>query len=371
MRTKLAVVMMVVLALAACQGERASVTGEYGAAVVSGQVVMADGSSPAGVTVSLRGSGHRAVLAADGQFAFAGAPEGGELVFERAGDGVSASMRLEQGVSAAVIELTKTTATQKSSKRRSGGRGGSGVAVPEFEGVIRSVSATSLVLFTSKQVEQTIALDAATIIRKGRTTLTAADLKVGARVHVKAKAVEGGGYLATIVMLQNDGTDDGDDDSPEGREYEGITVSATDAQLVIRDQRNGEVTFVLTATTDIRKGNTPMTAAQILPGTRVHVKATSSADGATKTATRVIVQNTNGGGSSEVKVSGTVASISGTTLTLTGEDGTVTVTTDATTKVVKKKSAIALTDIVAGDRVKVEGTRVDATTVLAREIEVK
>jgi hypothetical protein len=62
MRTRVSqwVVVVMVVALAACnRGERASVTGAYGEGVVSGQVTMAAGlgTSPAGVEVSLRGTG--------------------------------------------------------------------------------------------------------------------------------------------------------------------------------------------------------------------------------------------------------------------------------------------------------------------------
>jgi hypothetical protein len=375
MRSKTGMLLMAaVLVLAACQGERATVTGQYGAAMMTGQVVMADGSSPAGVSVTLRGSGITTVLRTDGQFAFAGTPEEGELSFERAADGISALLRVEPGSGPMVVELSKSGASKKSSKRRSGrGGSGSGVKVTEFEGVISSVSETGIVLFTSKQVDQAIAFDAATSIRKGKTALTPADLTPAMRVHVKAKPVDTA-YVATLVIVQDDGSgddDDGEDDQPEGREYEGIVLTAAEGQLVIRDSHRDEVTFVLDAATDIRKGNTPVAAADIQPGWRVHVKATRSADGAVNTATRVIVQNTNGGSDDDVKLSGRVASVAGTALTVETGRGTVTVQTDASTRIERRGSAILLTDLVAGEKVKVEGTRIDATTILATEIEAK
>jgi hypothetical protein len=383
MRIRISMLMAAMLVLAACQGERSTVTGQYGTAVVTGQVVMADGSSPAGVSVTLRGSGISTVLRADGQFAFAGAPAAGELAFERAADGISALMTVEADSAPLVVELSKNSAKKSSSKRRSGrGGSGSGVKITEFEGVISSVSAEGIVLFTSKQVDQAIAIDAATIIRKGKQTLTAADLLAAMRVHVKARQVDTG-YVATIVVVQNDGSgdDDGGDEGEEheGREYEGTVVSVAAGQLVILDSHRAEVTFVLDASTDIRKGNTVIAPDAIQAGWRVHVKATSSADGATKTATRVIVQNTNGGGDgdddddgeNEVKVSGTIASIDGTSLSVATGSGTVTVQTGASTKIERHGRAILLTDLAAGDRVKAEGTRVDAATILATKIEVK
>jgi hypothetical protein len=375
MRLRVTMLIAAVLVLAACQGERESVTGQYGAAVMTGQVVMADGSSPAGVSVTLRGTSISTVLRPDGQFSFAGAPEAGELSFDRAADGISALLRVEPSSGPLVVELSKNSARKSSSKRRSGRSGsGSGIKVTEFEGVISSATPAGIVLFTSKQAEQTIAFDIATIIRKGKTSLTPADLAAAMRVHVKAKQVDGA-YVATLVIVQNDGSGDddgeGDDDQTEGREYEGIVLTAAEGQLVIRDSHRGEVTFVLEAATDIRKGNTPVAASAIQPGWRVHVKATTSADGATKTATRVIVQNTNGGSEERVKVSGRLVSIAGTALTVETGRGTVTVQTDASTTIERRGSAILLTDLAAGDKVKTEGTRVDASTILARRIEAK
>jgi hypothetical protein len=252
-------------------------------------VVMADGSSPAGVSVTLRGTSISTILPADGQFAFAGAPEAGELSFERASDGISALLRVEPGSGPLVVELAKNSAKKSSSKRRSGrGGSGSGIKVTQFEGVISSATPAGIVLSTSKQVDQAIAFDIATIIRKGKTSLTPADLVAAMRVHVKAQQVNGA-YVATLVIVQNDGSDD-DDDEPEG-----------DA----------------------------------------------------------------------VKVSGRIASIAGTTLTVESGRGAIAVQTDAATRIERRGSAILLTDLAAGQKVKIEGTRVDATTILARKIEVK
>lgn len=289
MRFRVGMLMAAVLVFAACQGERESVTGQYGAAVMTGQVVMADGSSPAGVSVTLRGTSISTILRADGQFAFAGAPEAGELSFERSADGISALLRVQPGSGPLVVELAKNSAKKSSSKRRSGrGGSGSGVAVTQFEGVISSVSPAGIVLFTSKKADQAIALDAATVIRKGKTTLTPADLLAAMRVHVKAKQVDGA-YVATLVIVQNDGS--GDDDDP----------TEEDA----------------------------------------------------------------------VKVSGRIATIAGSVLTVESGRGAITVQTAATTRIERRGSAILLTDLAAGQKVKVEGTRVDATTILAGKIEVK
>jgi hypothetical protein len=280
----LAVIAMFILG--ACSNERA-ITGTYGDGVLTGQVAMSDGGSAAGVDVSVSGTGMSTRLAADGQFAFAGVPDGAELVFQRATDGINATMRLESASGHVMIDLAKSEAKKSGGRRRAAGSS----KTYQFEGLVESASATQVVVNTARE-QVTIALTEATLIRRGGTPLTAADLVAGLRVHVKALKVTDG-FTAVQIVVQGDDADDdeSDDDRPSVREYEGTVVSATATQLVIISSKKKEETFVVNADTDIRKGNTPVLAADIQPGWRVHVKASTSEDGATKTAQRVIVQN--------------------------------------------------------------------------------
>ena len=178
---KLTSLIATMVLLSACTGrEHGSITGGYGNAVISGEVVMqgtAD-ASPAGVQVSVRGTGMSVMLAADGKFTFVEIPDGAELAFRRAADGIDASLRMERGATHVIVALAQNTATSSSSKRRGVGRGGE--PVYEFEGLVRSATADELVVFTSKGVEVTIALTAETIFREGDQLVTAADLFVGA-----------------------------------------------------------------------------------------------------------------------------------------------------------------------------------------------
>lgn len=372
---KVVVVMTMMLALAACRDrESASITGAYGSGVVTGQVVMAQsGSSPAGVQVSVVGTGQSMMLAADGQFSFAALPESAELAFRRATDGIAATYKLEQATGHVVIELAQTTARKSGGRRRASG---TGPKVEEFEGLVRSASAAQLVVFTSKGTEVTFALNAESVIRKGHTAVAPADLAADTRVHVKATKANDA-YTALLVIVQNqNGEDAGDDDSPASKEYEGVVRSVSATQLVMLDARQQEVTFVLNAQTDIRKGNTVIAATDIQAGWRVHVKSTASADGATKTATRVIVQNTSGGGDdddddgeqeNETTLTGAVTAVGTNTLSI----GTTTVQTDASTRIRRRNATLKLSDIKVGDQVKVEGRTVAANTILAKSIEVK
>ena len=288
MKRTAALAVIAMLILGACTGKERTMTGAYGSGVLTGQVIMTEGVSVDGVNVSIIGTGMSTRLAADGQFVFAGVPESAELAFQRPADGIDAKLRLDSASGHVVVELTKTEAKKANGRRRAAGSS----KQYQFEGLVESATATQVVVNTSKGEQVTITLTEATLIRRGNTTLTAADLVQGQRVHVKAiKTADG--FTAVQVIVQGGGNDDEeDDDRPAVREYEGTVVSASATQLVVFTSKKVEETFVITATTDIRKGNTPVLAADIKPGWRVHVKATTSEDGATKTAQRVIVQKT-------------------------------------------------------------------------------
>jgi uncharacterized protein DUF5666 len=372
--------MMFGLLLSACSREKASLTGAYGTATLSGQVTMSGTSqaSPQGVRVSVRGTGMSTVLGASGEFAFVDVPQDAELDFSRESDDVQASLRVDDASSFLAVQLTPSTAVRSPSSRRRGvGRGTEPIF--EIEGLIVSASAEQLVVLTSRGGEQTVKLTAETVIRKGQTLVTPAELLPGMRVHVKSKKA-GDVLTAVLVILQNtNGDDGGDDDSPASREYEGTVRSASATQLVVYTSRKVEETFVLTAETSIRKGSTPVLAADIQVGWRVHVKATTSADGATKTATRVIVQNTNNNDDNgnddnggQVEIRGVVASVGADQLTVTTSAGAITVQVNSSTRIRgDRNAAITLAGIHVGDTVEAEGTRVDATTILARSIKLE
>src|SRR5688500_6325625 len=119
--SRIAGMMMLVLALGACSRERRdTASGSYGtgADLLTGQAWMRGGrnAGPAGVRVSVRGTGMSEILADDGQFAFASVPTEPVLDFTREADGIEATMHIEQTSGFVVIELAQSNA-RKSSKR--------------------------------------------------------------------------------------------------------------------------------------------------------------------------------------------------------------------------------------------------------------
>jgi hypothetical protein len=362
--------------LAACNHEHSSVTGSYGSGVVSGQVVvtgMGD-NSPAGIEVSVAGTGMSAMLTAEGRFAFAQVPENARLSFRRA-DGIDASLNVSGASTNMTIEVNGTTATHATRRRSAGPRGGS-EHVSEFEGTVQSATDTQLVLLTSNQQTVTLALTATTSIRSGRTILTAAALTSGTSVHAKATKA-GDAYTALAVFVQSEDDGEGDDDGShhEGfHEYEGIVQSVADTQLVILDSHGQTDTIMLTATTVITKGSARVTAADITTGSRVHVRTMLGSDG-TNTALTIVIApgSTNDGGHGQrAEVSGTVTAVGADTLSLqTAHSGVVTLQVNSATRIRRGGSTISLGDIAAGARVEASGTRVDATTLLASSINVE
>lgn len=276
--------------LAACNSRREAPTAAFGTEMLAGQVEvrgMSDGS-PAGVEVSVRGTGMSMILSGSGEFLFSGVPAGAQLDFHRPSDGIEASLAVDARAGFLAVELTRSTATASAKTATSRRRGVSPTREEQFEGTIVTAAAGSLVLFTSKQVEQTVALTADTVIRKGQTPVAAADLKAGTRVHVKATKGAGETYTAVLVIVQNEGTGDGEEGGTPtaATEYEGTVRSASATTLVVHTSHGEEKTFTITANTVVRKGNTPVKPEDIQTGWRVHVKATGD------TATRVTVQNT-------------------------------------------------------------------------------
>ena len=136
-----------------------------------------------------------AVTDAAGRFAFVGLSSGNvQLAFSRE-DGISASATVSASAATVVVELQKKQATIRAA--------GTGQTM-ELEGLITAVSDTSITVMNASTAKpETAAITTSTIIRKGNTPLTAKDLKVGDRVHVKTITNADATLTATEILLQN------------------------------------------------------------------------------------------------------------------------------------------------------------------------
>lgn len=232
--------------------------------------------------------------------------------------------------------------------------------VLEIVGVIKSVSPTELVITDAQQHDTTVELTDHTIIRHGDQMLTAGHLKIGDQVEVKA--VQAGTMInALIVKVEQD--------EPQLLEINGTIKSASATEIVVTDAQGNDTTVEITDTTMIRKNGNAATAADLMMGDRVEVKA--MVNGTTTTAV-MINDETEGQEEEDLGVSGTVSATGANSLTVTTESrGDFTVNVDSNTRIRKGGDLITFADIKVGDQVEAEGKRVDNHTILARQIEVE
>ncbi len=275
----MAVALVLVSFASGCKREN-SVTGpSSGSRVLTGEIVPVGdlaGASPAGISVT--SSGQVAVTDAAGKFAFMSLPDNDvQLTFTRA-DGINARATVSAAASAVVVQLQKTQASVVVT----------GQNKRELEGLILAISPTSITVNdASTGGPVTAAIGPSTMIRKGNQTLSAGDLKVGDRVHVKASVNADGSLTAFEIMLQQSDNGDG---GGQTRELEGPIVSVSQTSITVNNASTKRAeTAAITGATVIRKGNKRLTPADLKVGDRVHVK-TTGANGSL-TATEIIVQN--------------------------------------------------------------------------------
>jgi hypothetical protein len=281
------VVTLMASLLLGCHGENSLTGPPMGPSALTGQVVpMGDlaGASPAGITVTC--SGQMTMTDAAGRFAFASlSANSRQLTVFSAGslnlwfsreDGINALGSVSSSASEVVVYLQKTEASIVAT----------GQSKREIEGLITAISSTSITVNdASTHGPVTAAVTSSTVIRKGNQMLSAGDLKVGDRVHVKASVSADGSLSAFEIMLQQS-TDNGG----QTRELEGLIIAVSQTSITVNNaSTGGPVTATITTSTVIRKGNTPLTPSDLKAGDRVHVKTTAS--GGSLTATEIILQN--------------------------------------------------------------------------------
>lgn len=256
------VVCAVMMVMGGCRGSESSITGSYGDRVVVGQAAMAAGmsnSSPAGVRVSVGTTGMSAVLDPSGRFTFIGVPENAELRFTRGEDNIDARVAIG-GTGPMQVVLAANGASNGKVKR-------SPVAgLLQYEGLVQEISATSI-----KVNDVTFTIDGDTIIRKGKATLTPADIAVNDRVHVKATAER----VAFEIKLQNpDAYPTETGSGSQTMTANGLVTSAGTTELTVLTQPHGEVTVQVNADTIIKKQGVRITAADIKAGDEINSMGT-------------------------------------------------------------------------------------------------
>ena len=237
--------------------------------------------------------------------------------------------------------------------------------VSEYEGVIKTVGTGTITVTTSHKTDVDFTINAATLIRKGDKTVDASTLAVGDQVHVKATSANDVNTATIIIVQQPDSSDDPGDGLKVVTANGTVTKVGTDSFDVHR--ANGtDATVKVTDGTIIKKHGQTIHLADIKVGD--HVEAVGTAvDPTTIAALQVEVEDANPSQSTKAEVSGAVTGTGTSSLTISK---TYTVNVDSNTRIRKQGKDISLSDVKVGDFVQAEGSRVDATTILASEIEV-
>lgn len=269
---KLWIATIAALSAVGCSETESTITGSYGESAISGQVVTVGdlaGQSAAGIEVRARGTGITVVTDSTGKFRIFGVPaETTELSFQR-GEEVSASVDVHPAEGDVLVQLSRRSASK--SRRRGVGHPGT-----EIEGIVKSISATSIVVTDARSKQDLDSeVNEKTIIRKGNRTLTVEDIKVGDRVHVKALHVDGK-RVAVEIKLQSSGddSDDSGDDGDATATANGIVEEVGADYLMVRTADGRLMRVNVDEQTIIKRRGRVFPLADIKPGDRAECLGT-------------------------------------------------------------------------------------------------
>jgi hypothetical protein len=163
--------------------------------------------------------------------------------------------------------------------------------VTEYEGVIKTAAADSIVVTTSHKVDVTFSITTTTITRKGETAVDPATLAAGDRVHVKATTADNVN-TATLIIVQDADGDTSGDDPAHAVTANGTVKSVASDSIVVHRAEGTDVTVKVTDGTAIKKYGQTIHLADIKVGD--HVEALGTAvDPTTIAALQIEVENGN------------------------------------------------------------------------------
>jgi len=233
-------------------------------------------------------------------------------------------------------------------------------------GIVASVGAGALVVHRSNGDDVTVQVTATTLIKEHGTAIHLSDIEAGDRVEARGTRVDD--HTIAAVAIEVEGAENPGDH--EGATANGIVASIGASTLVVHAANGTDTMVQVNASTTIKKHGQPITLAGIAVGDRVEARGTR-VDAETILAEQIEVEDVPPVIHQNASVKGAVASVGASSFVVhpsAGADTTVQV--DASTRIKKHGSVLALAGVHVGDRVDVQGTRVDDHTVLAREVEV-
>lgn len=302
-------------------------------------------TSGAGLSVQVVGTNLSAGVGNDGSFSLQGVPSG-DVKLHFSGDGIDATVTLSSVQSGQSIEI-KVTVSGSTGSIDSDSRKGGDATERELEGKVESLGADALVV-----AGQSVRVNASTVVRQDGRTMAFSDIKVGTRVHVKART-DGSSLLATAIDIQAE-------PGEQPLEAKG-TVSALSGSCPTLSFTLGSVTVETSSSTAFGAG----ACAALKNGATVEANGTKDAATGHLKAKTVKIEDAQ---ETETELKGMVAGLTGSCPTLNFTVGSVTVdVTSATTF-----GAGNCGSLKNGASVQVNGTK-DATTghVKAKSIKIE
>lgn len=232
--------------------------------------------------------------------------------------------------------------------------------VVEIEGTISAVSPDSLTIRRRDGSEITVSMTADTVVRQDDHLISAASLKPGMRVEVKA--LKNADQSLTALVIRAEAAD-------AFAEITGDVTSVGTDSIHVRTRSGDEVTVMITPDTMIRIGDHLVSLANVHVGDRVEIQARLGAGG---TLIAVRIEIDDDAGAEHVEIDGVIVSIAGSTLTIRTEDGhEVVVTIGSGTAIRRGNQVLSISDLKAGDKVEIRAERNPDGSLQALEIKVE
>ena len=318
------------LLLAACAG---GLTGSQAGATIEGTV-----SGAQALTVAVPGTSVRTTASQSGAFVLLNVPAG-TTALRFTGVSTDATLPIAAVVQSEHRSLTVTVSGSDAHEEQE-------QTATEFRGKVDAVAPALTV------AGRTVTTTATTVFKRGDTSITLADIKVGDEVEVHGALQADGSVLASEI-------EDGVSADEGGVAFVAELTTITDATHL----SVGGIPVVLSSATDIRRGDTKIAAADLHVHDRLLVKGTLlSGVTVSASAIRVLVPDHD----IEVHVAGPLAAISTTDHTLT--IGSTTIAYDGSTEFDGEGGLKSAADLKVGDPLMVEAARRADGSLLAREI---
>lgn len=170
-----------------------------------------------------------------------------------------------------MLLLTLVAVSSQAGERR---RSATPSGVAQVEGMVKSVSATAVVITTQSKGDVSVTVNDATVVRKGDTVVSVADLVVGDRVHAQGKLADNV-LTATLILVQRTEAEPGDDKGghdDHANEVEGTISSIAGSRIVVKTVAKGDVTVAADASTVVRKADATAKLSDLKVGDRVHIQ---------------------------------------------------------------------------------------------------